>query len=120
MTMHTPGPWQECQKGKCTCGQVWSIPGDFPVCTVRIPKTPVAVAHENMADTPDMIYQSITPEMCYANARLIAAAPDMYEAALPIVALVQDFSGPDDAMISVTAGEIRRLAAALSKAVSRS
>ena len=77
-TKFTPGPWKECRNGDCTCGHVWSIPGDFPVCTVQVPREPIAVAHENMADAPDVIYQSITPEMCAANARLIAAAPTMF------------------------------------------
>ena len=93
MSAHTPGPWKECRSGACTCGQVWSIPGDFPVCTVQFPRAPVAVAHEHMADAPNIIYQSITPEMCFHNARLIAAAPDM-------LALLKELIGvgdpPDD------------------------
>lgn len=51
-----------------------------------------------------------------ANARLIAAAPDMYASAQPIAACVEGFSGPDSEYISVTAGELRALAAALAKA----
>lgn len=80
MSKFTPGPWEACnaQQGKCTCGQVWSIPGDFPVCTAREPRRPLAAAHQHMADAPDMIYQSITPEECRANALLIAAAPTMF------------------------------------------
>lgn len=77
----TPGPWHECKNGTCNCGIIWSIPGDFPVCTAAGGSTfPVAVAHEHMADAPDLIYQSIPPAMCEANARLISAAPDLFEA----------------------------------------
>lgn len=77
----TLGPWQECKAGDCACGIVWSIPGDFPVCTAAGGSTfPVAVAHEHMADAPDLIYQSIAPEQSVANARLIAAAPTMFDA----------------------------------------
>lgn len=84
MTNHTPGPWHECNNGRCSCGLVWSIPGDFPVCTVSDDKRHnlqvIAVAHEHMADAPDLIYQTLPREQCVANARLIAAAPDMLAA----------------------------------------
>ena len=94
-TKFTPGPWKECRNGDCTCGHVWSIPGDFPVCTVQVPREPIAVAHENMADAPDIIYQSITPEMCAANARLIAAAPDLHDSIRDLLAYLDgDISGP--------------------------
>lgn len=83
----TKGPWEQCKNGNCTCGVVWSIPGDFPVCTIGGRKTfechaqfPVAVAHTHMADAPDLIYASLTAEQAVANANLMAAAPDLYEA----------------------------------------
>ena len=83
LAAHTPGPWKVCggQNGKCNCGIMWSIPGDFPICTVAGGSTfPTAVAHKHMADAPDMIYQTITDAERDANARLIAAAPDMLAA----------------------------------------
>lgn len=75
----TPGPWQSCsgQDGKCTCGQVWSLPGDFPVFTAR---HYVGEAHTLMADDLDMVYAAISAEQARTNANLIAAAPELYEA----------------------------------------
>lgn len=74
----TKGPWRECRNGDCTCGIIWSIPGDFPVCTSAGGSTfPVAVSHQHMADAPDMIYASMSPEQCAANAALVAIAPDL-------------------------------------------
>lgn len=82
-TKHLDGPWRSCQNGDCSCGMVWSIPGDFPVCTVANETgrnlQVVAVVHEHMADAPDMIYQTLDRDVVLANARLIAAAPDMLE-----------------------------------------
>lgn len=78
---YLPGPWKGCGAKECTCGIVWSIPGDFPVCTAVGHRVPVAVVHEHMADAPDIIYQSLTDRaVVMANARLIAAAPDLLEA----------------------------------------
>lgn len=45
----------------------------------------VAAVHEHMADTPDSIYASMSPEMRNANAALIAAAPDLYAALEPLL-----------------------------------
>lgn len=81
---HLAGPWRACQNGDCTCGMVWSIPGDFPVCTVANETgrnlQVVAVVHEHMADAPDMIYATLDRDVVLANARLIVAAPAMLAA----------------------------------------
>lgn len=29
------GPWRACKDGKCTCGQIWSVPLDVPVAVVK-------------------------------------------------------------------------------------
>jgi hypothetical protein len=59
---------------------------------------------------------SVCPREGDANARLIAAAPDYAAAAAPLVHLVEFFGGDDSDEISVTAGELRALAAAHAKA----
>ena len=80
----TPGPWRACHGGECSCRQVWSIPGDCPVFTAKEtdPKEVVQVglAHHKWGDAADMIYGEIPEQMTFANARLIAAAPDLYSA----------------------------------------
>ena len=75
MTTHSPLPWEGCN-AECSCGQVWSIPGDFPVCTAT--KTG-CVVHEHMADAPDIIYQSISPELKQANAAFIVKAVNAHD-----------------------------------------
>lgn len=108
---HTPGPWRACRNGDCTCGSVWSIPGDFPVCTVQ--GEPVAVVHQHMADAPDLIYQSITPEMKAANGRLIAAAPDLLGALRAIVNSDMAMREEDEGRVSP---ELEAARAAIAKA----
>lgn len=77
----TPGPWRACQGGKCPCRQVWSIPGDVPVFTAQAEKAAqIGLAHHKWGDAPDMIYGVIPESSTEANARLIAAAPDLYAA----------------------------------------
>jgi hypothetical protein len=95
-TKWTPGPWKQCKNGECTCGIVWSIPGDFPVCAIGggsifkcHAQFPVAVAHTHMADAPDLIYASLPAEQAVANANLMAAAPDLY-AALDFVKFIEE------------------------------
>lgn len=68
---HTQGPWEACCDGDCSCGQVWSKTADHPVATV--------ISGE-WGDSPKLAYGSVNPEAAKANARLIAAAPGLYEA----------------------------------------
>ena len=67
MTKHTPGPWQVCgaSKGKCGCGLVWSRHAD------------AVVAQAGLNGHSDVI---LPKEERFANAHLIAAAPDLLEA----------------------------------------
>lgn len=89
---HTPGPWKACHNGECTCGQVWSMPADCPVFTVLENGTGqvVGLACNEWGDAPDMIYGSVGKEQQTANARLIAAAPDM----LALLKELIDIEGP--------------------------
>ena len=70
---HTPGPWEACHDGKCSCGMVWSIPGDFPVAA--------ALSVCRMWETYNL-GTGLKPQSgeLEANARLIAAAPELLAA----------------------------------------
>lgn len=68
MSKHSPGPWRACgQDGSrvCVCGLVWSVPTDTPVADLRFKN-----------EEEDVTYDV---DMVTANARLIAAAPEMLE-----------------------------------------
>lgn len=88
------GPWRGCKDGECSCGMVWSIPGDFPVFTVRSSEDAqqyVGEAHTHMADQrADMVCASISEDTARANAKLIAAAvsslPSLLDAAASLPA----------------------------------
>ena len=78
----TPGEWTLCNNGKCTCKHVYSHKADQHVATGR----PIACVHGEWGDAPDMIYGEVRQEQIDANARLIAAAPELYEALEAMVA----------------------------------
>lgn len=81
----TLGPWKICgdKRGGCICGQVWSIPADFPVATATL-------SDDELGEIPI--------EQMKANARLIAAAPDLLEALQNLVQLREwkDKHGKDE------------------------
>ena len=70
---HTPGPWSACgqDRGGCSCGQVWS----------RAVDQPVAKANTIWGDDLEHPYGEIPFAEMVANARLIAAAPELLAAA---------------------------------------
>jgi len=74
---YMPGPWSQCgaRDGKCSCGQIWSIPADCVVATVA--------QYRDGNDGP-------TPEAATANARLIAAAPDLLAACEEAVSVLPE------------------------------
>lgn len=94
---HTPGPWRigvsSAVEGRAFDGS-WKFVA-FPV-------------------------RGGTPDQADTNARLIAAAPEMYEAAQPLVAEISEYEPSagedDDELVSVRLGDLKRLRAALAKA----
>lgn len=75
---HTPGPWTACHEGKCSCGQVWSKTADHPVATVT----------RGEWGDPGCPYGEVSRECANANARLIAAAPELLEALQGLVSVL--------------------------------
>lgn len=69
---HTPGPWRECghEKKGCVCRQVWSLPTDCLVAVALMAADESFTAGDGLTDI----------EEAKANARLIAAAPELLEA----------------------------------------
>jgi hypothetical protein len=90
----TPGPWRVCghERGVCSCVQIWSIPTDCPVATAEIGEWGdeyPAIRHiegNGMSGTTveaymhRITYGEVPESAAKANARLIAAAPELYEA----------------------------------------
>lgn len=106
-TTFTPGPWKTCgaHDNKCRCAQIWSVPGDHPVASVIIGKwgddypSIRFVEGEGQGSIGakveaymDMIeYGEVAGETGFANAWLIAAAPELLDVAKQIIALGQGY-----------------------------
>ncbi len=70
MAKHTAWPWRACgqDRGGCKCRLVWAIGDDVPVAIAL------------MADDPQCDGEGLASmEIAKANARLIAAAPELLE-----------------------------------------
>lgn len=101
---HTPGPWEACAPGDY---------GDFDGNSQVVlgDDMRIAVVHWSSGSMRDENE---------ANARLIAAAPRVVEAAQPIVAEIAHYADSagedDDEAVPIRLGDIRRLRAAIAKA----
>lgn len=102
---HTPGEWVFGRR------EGWRV--DAPT---HFSSHYTLVAKGRRAPIAFVVSTSRDEDEYHANAHLIAAAPDLLEAGEPLAALVEYFTGDDDAEITVTAGELRRLRAAIAKA----
>ena len=98
MTQHTPGPWRACNGAKCPCLTVSC--GDHPIAQVTngdwgddfasirlVGDSSLNLKAEAFMD--QITYGHINIETARANARLIAAAPTLYEALVKIAACDQ-------------------------------
>lgn len=94
MAAHSPGPWRECGKyrGGCQCGLVWSVPADAPVVQA------LAGNQEEGAEYPR--------EVVYANARLIAAAPELLDALRALL---------DDNQVACMSAEVKQAIALIAR-----
>lgn len=111
----TPGPWRECghDRGGCQCGQVWSVAADCPVATVESgewgDEYPAVREVDGKCEAyMERIGYGIVPEdAARANARLIAAAPDLLSALRLCEAVLTRQKwiegGPDPEAIAMTA-----------------
>ena len=117
---HSPGPWSACHDGKCRCKQVWAT--DHPVATVEsgtwgdsfptLKMTGGSFDRKVEAVIERIEYGEIDEAVAEANCKLIAAAPDLYEALERMTRLLKDNYQLDDLAEQV----ITKAIAALKKA----
>lgn len=104
---HTPGPWvaERCGPGAPDC---WNVTAHLGLNAQGI----------RTIRTIDQVLDYGGPEEAEANARLIAAAPDLLGAGEPFARLgwVGDLSDDHEFDAGFTVGDIRRLRAAIAKA----
>lgn len=92
-TRFTPGPWSACKKGECPCGFIWDSTGEVHI----------ASAHDSDDLGKDWFGSDVAciPELRAANAKLIAAAPDLYKALWNMVALARPFMSDEPQMLGL-------------------
>lgn len=89
VAQHTAGPWSACRNGDCACGMVTSE--HHPVATITsgewgddwpslrvVGTSTLDLRAEAFMDR--CVYGTVSPAVAAANARLIAAAPDLLAA----------------------------------------
>ena len=108
MSEFTPGPWMERGHGRggCKCGQVWSKTADRCVAATFVDTDELGM------DVPD--------DQRRANARLIAAAPDLLEACLAAMRIQELWSpvtGDHDVECEVLFSVKKKFEAAIAKAL---
>jgi len=98
---YTKGPWHACQNGECSCKRVWC--DDNPVAEVIAGKwgddyCSIRIVGESSLDLKaeaymeQITYGEIPEKEAIANANLISAAPDMYEALKNINELLEEIA----------------------------
>jgi len=104
-SLHTPGPWKTCgaNKDQCRCCQIWSVTADLPVAIASIGKigddypsirfadgdSPGTIGAKVEAYMEQITYWEVPEEQAFANARLIAAAPELLAAGREALSLLE-------------------------------
>lgn len=106
LTKHTPGPWEYIPSNEHHGPYVSSYAGDVADCYTM--SNPLAASIRNGGDSYPVPFQGAEAD---ANARLIAAAPDMLEALRDALELLErHYPKP------ARSGQIARARAAIAKA----